>query len=162
MINSDYRVNKAIRRDRIYKVLIEKYGLWSSFEPLKYQGVNTKFFWNRVRPADAPPGICGCPEPCDGDGDGSAIGKCKRVTISPFRTGSIIINGANSLDQIYEAYEFMNMVLRENADVILRDDPEVPVTSVTPKKKIIASPVTTADVLRQKIRSSPRNVVRIS
>lgn len=165
MINSDYRVNKAIRRDRMYKVLVEKYGLWSSFEPLKYQGVNTKFFWNSMRPKDAPPGICGCPEPCEGDGDGSAIGKCKRVTISPFRTGSIIINGANSLRQVYDAYEFMNGVLRENADLILRDEP-VPMAlpDASPTKRTKAStvpPDTTEAVLRQKMRTSPRNVVRL-
>lgn len=170
MINSDYRVNKAIRRDRMYKVLVEKYGLWSSFEPLKYQGVNTKFFWNMMRPAGAPPGICGCPEPCEGDGDGSAIGKCKRVTISPFRTGSIIINGANSLKQIYDAYEFMNEVLCENAELILRDEPvpmpSAPTAATTAEPKrgktaAAAPPGTTEAVLRQKMRTSPRNVVRL-
>ena len=156
MMNSDYKVSKAIRRDRLYKVLVEEYGLWSSFEPTIYQGVNTKFFWNKARPAGAPPGICVCPIPCEGGGGGYAIGECKQITISPFRTGSIIITGAKHVEQLEEAYQFMNGVLSKYADTLLRDE-EPP---VAPKKKTAAI-TTTEGILRQKMRASPRNVVRL-
>ena len=159
-MNSDYSIGKAIRRDRLYKLLVEKYGLWSSFEPTIYQGVNTKFFWNKHHPSSAPPGICVCPTPCEGDGSGYGIGNCKKITISPFRTGSIIITGAQQTEQLYEAYEFMNTVLRTHAADVLRDEPvaDVPVT----KRKSVQAPTTADGILRHKMRASPRNVVRLA
>jgi TATA-box binding protein (TBP) (component of TFIID and TFIIIB) len=160
MMNSDYNVGKAIRRDRLYRILVEKYGLQSTFEPMRYQGVNTKFFWNAVKPISAPPGICPCPIPCEGDADGSAIGKCKKITISPFRTGSIIITGAKEPKQLMDAYDFMNGILSEHADQVLRDEPVLEIAPAT-KKKAAVPPATTEAILRQKMRASPRNVVRI-
>jgi hypothetical protein len=160
MMNSDYSVGKAIRRDRLYRILVEKFGLQSTFEPMRYQGVNTKFYWNSARPATAPPGICPCPVPCNGEADGSAIGKCKKITISPFRTGSIIITGAKDPKQLMDAYEFMNGVLRDHADQVLRDEPILEPVAGAPKKKVAAPLNTTEAILRQKMRASPRNVVR--
>jgi hypothetical protein len=161
MMNSDYTIGKAIKRDQLYKILVEKYGLWSSFEPTIYQGVNTKFFWNKCRPASAPVGICVCPSPCDGSGSGYGIGHCKKITISPFRTGSIIITGAKHTEQLYDAYNFINTVLETHAATVLRSDPPLP--EQTPRvKKQIASPSSTEGILRQKMRASPRNVVRLS
>ena len=162
MMNSDYTIGKAIKRDQLYKILVEKYGLWSSFEPTIYQGVNTKFFWNKCRPASAPVGICVCPNPCDGSGSGYAIGHCKKITISPFRTGSIIITGAKHTEQLYDAYEFINMVLRTHADQVLRTDTPLqnePVRQSRSKKTTI--PSSTEGILRQKMRASPRNIVRL-
>jgi len=157
MINSDYNIGKAIRRDRLYKILVETYGLWSSYEPTVYQGVNTKFFWNKNRPAAAPPGICVCPTPCEGDGSGYGIGNCKKITISPFRTGSIIITGAQHTEQLYDAYEFMNTVLRNHVGEVLRDEPAAPTT----KRKTVQVATTVEGILRHKMRASPRNVVRL-
>jgi TATA-box binding protein (TBP) (component of TFIID and TFIIIB) len=158
MMNSDYNVGKAIRRDRLYKILVEEYGLWSTYEPTIYQGVNTKFFWNKTRPATAPPGICVCPTPCEGDGSGYAVGSCKKITISPFRTGSIIITGAKHMEQLLDAHAFINGVLRTHPDV-LRDE-EAPAEQA-PRKKAAPPPTTTEAILRLKMRSSPRNVVRL-
>jgi TATA-box binding protein (TBP) (component of TFIID and TFIIIB) len=158
MMNSDYSIGKPIRRDRLYKILVEEYGLWSTFEPTIYQGVNTKFFWNAAKPPAAPPGICVCPEPCDGDGDGLSIGHCKKITISPFRTGSVIITGAKSMRQLEDAYSFINGVIRSHADQLLREEP-------TPEppgrvKKAVQPPTTVEGILRLKMRASPRNIVR--
>ena len=160
MMNSDYNIGKAIRRDRLYKILVETYGLWSSYEPTVYQGVNTKFFWNKNRPAAAPPGICVCPTPCEGGGSGYGIGNCKKITISPFRTGSIIITGAQQTEQLYEAYEFMNTVLQTHAADVLRDEPVT--AAPAPKRKAIQVPTTAEGILRHKMRASPRNVVRLA
>lgn len=162
MINSDYSIDKAIRRDRLYKVLVEEYGLWSTFEPTIYQGVNTKFFWNKTRPADAPPGICVCPTPCEGGGSGYAVGSCKKITIAPFRTGKIIITGAKHMEQLEDAYVFMNSVFTKHADQVLRDPtPENIPAPVTARKKPVVPLITAEAILRHKMRSSPRNIVRI-
>lgn len=158
MMNSDYNVGCPIRRDRLYKVLVEEYGLWCTYEPTIYQGVNTKFFWNSQRPAFAPPGICVCPVPCDGSGDGNSVGNCKKITISPFRTGSIIITGAKEHKQLMDAYDFMNDVFSKHPDVLREDVPP----SEVPKKKSVVPPVTTEGVLRMKMRASPRNIVRLT
>ena len=171
MINSDYSIDCAIRRDRLYRVLVEDFGLWSTFEPTIYQGVNTKFFWNKMRPADAPPGICVCPTPCDGDGDGLSVGACKKITIAPFRTGKIIITGAKCMEQLDDAYRFMNGVFTRYASQVLREHPTLePVSglssssaSAAPSRKKAAAataPPTTEATLRQRMRASPRNIVR--
>ena len=163
MINSDYAIDKAIRRDRLYRVLVEEYGLWCTYEPTIYQGVNTKFFWNSTRPADAPPGICVCPTPCTGEGHGYAVGHCKKITIAPFRTGKIIITGAKFMEQLTDAYAFLNGVFETHADQVLRDfvaeapPPETKKAAAAPKPL----PTTTEGILRQKMRTSPRNIVRI-
>ena len=167
MMNSDYKVNKVIRRDRLYRILVEEYGLWCSYEPTIYQGVNTKYFWNKTRPAAAPPGICVCPEQCEGGGDGYSVGNCKKITISPFRTGNIIITGAKKTEQLMDAYQFMNGILTEYAEDVLRDEIEVAAdadavtaaAAAAPKKKSVAPPTTTEGILKQKMRSSPRNIV---
>ena len=164
MMNSDYNVGKAIRRDRLYRILVEEYGLQCSYEPMRYQGVNTKFYWNAARPTDAPPGICPCPEACKGDGGGYAIGECKKITISPFRTGSVIITGAKDYKQLGDAYDFINGVLHANSESVLRDEPvleEVVIPTIRSKKAAV--PLTTPEtILRQKMRASPRNVVRLT
>lgn len=164
MMNSDYNIGRSIKRDQLYKILVEKYGLWSSYEPTIYQGVNTKFFWNKSRPASAPVGICVCPTPCDGSGTGYGIGQCKKITISPFRTGSIIITGAKHPEQLYDAYEFTNTVLRTYADTVLRSDtpPLIQPEKPTRTKKPTTPPTSTEEILRQKMRASPRNIVRIT
>jgi TATA-box binding protein (TBP) (component of TFIID and TFIIIB) len=154
MINSDYTIGKAIRRDRLYQLLVETYGLWSSYEPTIYQGVNTKFFWNKSRPAGTPPGICVCPNPCEGGGSGYKTGDCKKITISPFRTGSIIITGAKHIEQLEDAYTFINSVLTKHAEHVLRDDQDSLI-----KKKTVPTPTTTEGVIRQRMRASPRNIV---
>ena len=154
MMNSDYTIGKSIRRDRLHKLLVETYGLWSSFEPTIYQGVNTKFFWNKVRSPTSPPGICVCPQPCEGDGGGYAVGECKKITISPFRTGSIIITGAKDMEQLQDAYVFMNRVLSEHSESVLRDETE-------PVKKKAVTVTTTELILKQKMRASPRNTVKL-
>ena len=159
MMNSDYNVGAAIRRDRLYKILVEEYGLWSTFEPTIYQGVNTKFFWNSARPANAPPGICSCPQQCEGDGDGHGTGRCKKITISPFRTGSVIITGAKEMRQLEDAYRFFNELLATHeADVLRADAPAVE----TPMRTKRAATLTNAmEILRFKKQSSPRSVIRL-
>ena len=158
MMNSDYSIGRAIRRDRLHRTLVETYGLWSTFEPTIYQGVNTKFFWNKARPTSAPPGICVCPTPCEGNGDGTKIGACKKITISPFRTGSVIITGAKNMEQLTDAYIFMNGVFTRHADQVLRPLEEV--QELSPRR--VAAPAGAEAILRQKMRASPRNILMVA
>jgi TATA-box binding protein (TBP) (component of TFIID and TFIIIB) len=167
LMNSDYALNKAIHRDRLYHILVEEYGLWSTYDPTRYQGVNAKFFWNKARPADAPPGVCLCPTPCSGDGAGYAIGDCKKITIAPFRTGKVIITGAKFMEQLEDAYHFINGVFTKHAAEVLREPtPELPpvtAPAAAPKSKKTPAPLNTPEsLIRQRMRASPRNIYRMS
>ena len=126
LLNSDYKMNALAKRAELHKILCEKYHLSSTLETTVYQGVNTKYYYNEESPAENPRGICNCPRFCSGQGDGTAIGNCKRITIAVFQTGSIIITGARSKKQLDEAYEYMNGVLQTHEREVTRPAIETP------------------------------------
>ena len=64
-------------------------------------------------------GICQCTVPCKGQGTGEGNGQCKRITMSIFRTGRIIITGARQMIQIEAAYEFLNRVFDKHQMAVL-------------------------------------------
>ena len=148
------KVGHAIRRDRLKTVLREEYSLCAVYEPTIYQGVCTKFFWNKTRPANIPFGICVCPKPCKGDGGGYAVGQCKKITISPFRTGSIVVAGAQSMEQIQDVCTFMVKILETHADTVLWD----PVTAPVAPAPALAS---SSDVLRVRARTCIRTQIHL-
>jgi TATA-box binding protein (TBP) (component of TFIID and TFIIIB) len=120
LINTDYSINHDIQQDALQRILVDEYNLFSMFEKTIYQGVNAKFFYNTAETHAATPGICSCTVPCTGKGSGHGDGECKRITLSIFRTGSIIITGGRSMEQIEAAYEFLNGVFEKHgAEVLL-------------------------------------------
>ena len=120
LINSDYQVQYPINRTALHTILSRTYGLFSTFESTIYQGVNTKYYYNDKHPDPDRPGICLCTTRCRGQGTGSGPGECKRITMSVFQTGKIIITGGRYLFQLEEAYHFLNKVLQDHADEVLR------------------------------------------
>lgn len=116
LINTDYALNKFINQDALHKLLINEYNLFSMLEKTIYQGVNTKFFYNANNPEV---GICQCENICKGQGTGDGEGECKRITMSIFRTGRIIITGARELKQIDAAYSFLNKVFDKHHKTVL-------------------------------------------
>ena len=122
LINTDYAVQKHIHQDTLHKTLINEYNLFSMLEKTIYQGINTKFFYNTR--AQKQKGVCGCARICKGQGTGEGEGQCKRITMSIFRTGRIIITGARHLSQIEAAYVFLNEVIQKHADAVLYHPPQ--------------------------------------
>ena len=122
LINSDYHVNGNIHRDNLHSIISTQYSLFSSLEKLIHQGVNIKYYYNTSREYGRP-GICACPRPCQGQGEGDAPGQCKKITILAFQTGDIIVTGARKHEQLDEAYEFMNQILKAHSRDILRPLP---------------------------------------
>lgn len=156
LVNTDFSIGAKVRRDILHRVLSDVYRLNSSYESAIYQGVKTKYFYNSQRPAGSPPGLCPCTRLCKGTGDGSAIGECKKITISPFQTGQVIITGARTMEQINEAYEFIKGVFTRHADEILRKVYVLPATTAEPK------PVKAGRVVSGWIQHPcPRNIVKI-
>jgi TATA-box binding protein (TBP) (component of TFIID and TFIIIB) len=134
LINSDYQVNGSINRERLHEILINEYNLFSSFESTIYQGCDTKYFYNEATPKDAPEGICPCGDTlCIGNGDGLTLGQCKKITISPFHTGSVIITGGRKFEQIEKAYVFINKILKKHASEVIKPFSE---TEVKKNKEI--------------------------
>ena len=110
-INSDYKSNFEIKRSELHQLLVNKYNIFSSFEPCIYPGVMSKFFWNvdyKNKP-DKLLGKCYCSNLCSGKGNGSGNGNCKKITISVFQSGSVII-GAQTFEQIIDGYNFIKGV----------------------------------------------------
>jgi TATA-box binding protein (TBP) (component of TFIID and TFIIIB) len=118
LLNSDYKMNAFAKRSELHKILCETYRLSSTLETTIYQGVNTKYYYNKESTATR--GICGCTKFCSGQGDGATIGNCKRITIAIFQTGSIIITGARKREQLDEAYDFINAILRTHSREVTR------------------------------------------
>jgi hypothetical protein len=116
LINTDYSLSHDVQQDTLHRLLMERYNLFSMLEKTIYQGINTKFFYNT---RNNNTGICSCKGFCKGQGTGDGEGDCKRITMSIFRTGKIIITGARTMDQIEAAYVFLNKVFREHATEVL-------------------------------------------
>ena len=114
LINSDFYAGFEIKRDKLHDLLVNNYNIFSSYEPCIYPGVNSKYYWNRKYTNKPYLGKCYCSKICNGKGDGDGNGNCKRITVSTFQSGSVIITGARSMDQINDAYTFINKVFEDN------------------------------------------------
>jgi hypothetical protein len=130
LINTDYFINALIKRDTLFQLLINKYNIFSINEKTIYQGVNAKYYYNKANKSR--PGICECTKRCRGQGVGDGDGECKRVTLCIFQDGKIIVTGARTMEQIREAYHFLNKVLQENANEVLRAMPKPVVATSAP------------------------------
>ena len=118
LLNSDYKMSALLKRAELHRLLCQQYRLSSTFETTIYQGVNTKYYYNEAAPGNK--GICMCPRFCTGQGDGTKVGECKKITIAAFQTGSIIITGARNKPQLDEAYTFMNEILQTHRDTLTK------------------------------------------
>lgn len=119
LINSDFKSNIHIKRDKLCKLMQNKYNILCSYEPCIYPGVKIQFCWNTIYgEKEKQDGICQCVRHCNGKGCGNGDGECKRITIAAFQSGCIIITGAQSLTQINKAYSFICDAIRENIDYV--------------------------------------------
>ena len=157
LVNTDFSIGAKVRRDVLHRILSETYRLNSSYESAIYQGVKTKYFYNAERPAGHQPGLCPCERLCKGTGDGSKIGQCKKITISPFQTGQVIITGARTMDQINEAYEFIKEVFTTHAEEILRKVYVLPTTEAKAPSAPAAKPKPSGWIQHP----CPRNIIKL-
>lgn len=104
LINSDFRLGIDIKRDKLHK-LVQKYDIFCSYEPCIYPGVKIQYNYNTD--SGKADGVCYCTNKCSGKGSGTGNGDCKKITIAVFQSGCVIITGAQSAQQIDEAYRFI-------------------------------------------------------
>lgn len=129
MINTDFKTfaNEAlddkflIRRKILHKILMsDMYNNKCSFEPGKYHGVKLEFFWNKNK--DKQDGICNCSDHCFGKGSGDGHKNCKKITVAVFESGSVLITGGVSFEQIDEAYHYITSVFDKHKEEIKKTD----------------------------------------
>lgn len=121
MINTDFKIYEDtgyterfnIKRKELHNILISaKYNNKSSFQPGIYQGVKLEYFWNTNHLNKS--GICTCQHNCFGKNNGEGDGNCKKVTIAIFESGSILITGGITFDQVNDAYNYICGIIKEN------------------------------------------------
>lgn len=115
LINSDFDLGFNINRENLYKVIISD-GLFASYEPCIYPGVNIKFYYNLSNKLEN--GICYCNESCNGKGCGCGDSQCKRITICVFESGKSIITGAQDNIQLVQAFIYIKSTVYEYLDYI--------------------------------------------
>jgi hypothetical protein len=125
MINCDFGVPFKIRRKKLHLLLISPtYNNVCSFQPVDYPGVKLQYFWNSDT-AYAKGGMCMCPSQCFGKGTSNGCGQCKKVTVSVFDSGKILITGANSFYQVNSAFNYIKQVIYDNCDEVKKTVPMV-------------------------------------
>ena len=82
---------------------------------LIYQGVKLEYYWNTINNSN---GICNCTINCFGKNSGNGNGNCKKVTIAIFESGSILITGGITFDQVNDAYKYICKIIDENKSII--------------------------------------------
>ena len=138
LINSDYTVGFEINRDKLYRILRDSYSMNCRFEPCCYPGVKILYYYNTDNKLGD--GICYCSRPCDeGKSSGHGDKCCKKVTISIFQSGNLIITGAQKTEQIDSAYKCINKILYDIVPQIKRTNVlDIPSPSnSTPAKKVM-------------------------
>jgi len=113
LINSDFDIKFKIQRDVLHREIIDA-GMYSSYEPCIYPGVNIKYYFN----SNQSNGICKCNSMCNGKGDGVSDGGCKKITVAVFKSGKIIITGARSTEQLELSYHFITRFINARREKI--------------------------------------------
>ena len=114
LINSDFYIGFKLNRTNVYDYMLNKCGLLCDFDPCIYQGVLIKFYWNSTK--NIQDGKCKCTIPCNGKGTGNSNGECRKITVSIFQSGNIIITGKCCRKELYYIYNYMVDLLHKNSD----------------------------------------------
>lgn len=107
LINSDFRFNYKVKRNKLYEFIVNNTELVCSYEPCIYPGVKLQYFYNTELD-----GVCRCSDVyCSNKNKNST---CVKITIAVFESGCTIITGAKSLKQVNAAYTFIKNLLSSN------------------------------------------------
>lgn len=97
MINSNYKVNMHIDRSKLFTLLVQK-KIKASYEKCIRACVIIKFIPTKNNDEE------------------------KDISIFIFEKGNIIITGARNIDHICESYEYINNILLQHSDEIVKKD----------------------------------------
>lgn len=114
LINSDFYIGFKLNRSRVYNYILNEKNLLCDYDPCIYQGVLIKFYWNNNKKIQD--GRCYCKKSCNGKGTGNGNGECKKITVSIFQSGNIIITGKCCREELYYIYNYTIDTLLNNVD----------------------------------------------
>jgi len=116
MINVDFALEGGwgINRTRLYAALQKSDpDLKVVYESNTYQALKCHYYWNASKVVQD--GYCKCHDDptiqCAGKGRGEVVTSCKRITLSIFGTGKMMIIGASSMAQVDHVYGFVKTML---------------------------------------------------
>ena len=126
LINSDFYIGFKVNRNNMYDFVLNKQNIICDYDPCIYQGVLIKFYWNDNK--EVQDGRCLCSIPCNGKGKGRGNGECKKITISVFQSGNIIITGKCVRHEINYIYNYIVDLFHNNykelQQISLIDEPK--------------------------------------
>ena len=116
LINSNFKCNYYINRDKLFNILKYKYNIHSLYDACSYPGIQCKYYYNSNNN-----GICTCSPKCgfkEKSNMKKSKSKCIEVSFMVFRTGSILIVGHCDESILNYVYEFLkNILLTEFQDI---------------------------------------------
>jgi TATA-box binding protein (TBP) (component of TFIID and TFIIIB) len=115
LINCDFKVRYQVRRDVLYKTIVQEYNNDCSFEPCIYPGVKIRYFFNRDTKEANDNGICRCERSCSLK---SKANICTKVTMSVFQSGCAIITGARSLEQLNTVHKYISRIMNKHEQIL--------------------------------------------
>ncbi len=143
LINSNFKCNYFINREKLFNLLKYKYKIHSIFDPCSYPGIQSKFYYNRNKKIQD--GVCNC----DGKNCGTIHKKqrkkehCNEISFMIFRTGSILIVGKCDETILKNIYNYLVDLLTKEYDtisineVVTQEQPAKKRGRLSKKKKII-------------------------
>tara|TARA_B100001093_G_scaffold520080_1_gene612547 strand:- start:13389 stop:14495 length:1107 start_codon:yes stop_codon:yes gene_type:complete len=136
LINSNFKCNYYIDREKLFNLLKFKYNIHSLYDPCSYPGIQCKFYYN-VLYKDNKNGICNCKNKCGYTEKSVKKTKkniCVEISFMIFRTGSVLIVGHCEEYVLDIVYKFLkNILIKEYKDIRINYIPEPPKI----KKKIV-------------------------
>ena len=99
LINSNFNCGYFIKREILFRILINKYNIISVYDPCSYPGIQSKFYYNKNKTVQN--GRCECATRCKKNGN------CHQISFMIFRTGSVLIVGYCTELVIEEIYKFI-------------------------------------------------------
>lgn len=125
LINSNFNCGYFINRSILHDKLKMKYNIISMFDPCSYPGIQSKFYYNKMK--DKQDGVCRCSSKCSKGGIGFGDGECIEVSFMIFRTGSILIVGNCEEYILHDIYDFLVKVFHDEYHEINEGNIEIPV-----------------------------------
>lgn len=127
LINSNFKCNFVINRNKLYDLLKFKYNITSLYDPCSYPGIQSKFYYNTNNSINN--GICKCKKKCV-----SKNKTCYIVSFMIFRTGSVLIVGQCNETILHDIYKFIsNILITEHNNISNKN--EIKNNEVKNKKK---------------------------
>ena len=120
LINSHFNIHFFVNRDKLYKLLRDKYGIAAIYDPCSYPGVQCKLYYT--------------PEV-------EIVTRAKEyvtfsVSVMIFRTGSVLIVGKCNEEVIHAMYAYLNRIFEELFAEIVDPSTKGPGMDLKKEKKV--------------------------